>query len=155
MRLRALLAALALGSGLAGGIALAPAPALAQDGRVLPSDPQDFQCFVLMQQRRAQLANSAQMPPEQRAEILNNLTIISAFYAGRLSHYSSAEAVAQFRQAAGLINGSDRQQLDRFANTCANFYLSVMEVLGNTNGQANSSQQEATQTGAPQQESER
>ena len=110
---------------------------------MLPSDPQDFQCFVLLQQRRAQLANGSQMRPEQRAEIINNLTIISAFYAGRLSHYSSDEAVAQFREAAGLIAGSDRQQLDRFANTCANFYLSVMEVLGNTNMQTNSPQQES------------
>ncbi|WP_338244989.1 hypothetical protein [Aurantiacibacter hainanensis] len=149
MPTRARLAALALAAGLAGGISLAPAPALAQSARVLPSDPQDFQCFVLMQQRRGQLANAASMTPEQRSEILNNLTIISAFYAGRLSHYSSAEAVAQFRQAAGLIASSNRQQLDRFANTCANFYLSVMEVLGNTNLQANAPQQAAPQTGVP------
>lgn len=147
---RCALSLLAIASlGLAGVSTLAPAPAFAQQG-VLPSDPQDFQCFVLMQQRRAQLANTATLPPEQRVDIINNLTIISAFYAGRLSHYSSAEAVAQFRMAAGLIANSSRQQLDSFANTCANFYLSVMEVLANTNLQANAPQQ-SPPVGVPQQ----
>ena len=148
---RRVLASLAVASlGLAGVSTLAPAPALAQQQGVLPSNPQDFQCFVLMQQRRSQLATTATLPPEQRVDIMNNLTIISAFYAGRLSHYSSAEAVAQFRMAAGLIANSNRQQLDNFANTCANFYLSVMEVLGNTNLQANAPQQTPPQTGVPQ-----
>ena len=149
--MRATLAALAFGLGLAGATSLGPAPALAQDGRVLPGDSQDFQCFVLMQQRRTQLATVASMPAEQRVDILNNLTIISAFYAGRLSHYSSAEAVAQFRAAAGLIADANAQQRDAFANTCASFYLSVMEVLGNTNAQANAPQQPAPQTGVPEQ----
>ncbi len=147
MRMRATLAALALGAGLA----TVPAPALAQDAGVLPADPQDFQCFVLMQQRRTELSNLTSMPADQRVDILNNLTIISAFYAGRLSHYSSAEAVSQFRSAVGLIANSNRQQLDSFASTCANFYLNVMEVLGNTNAQANMPQQPAPQTGVPQQ----
>ncbi len=137
MRLRASFAALALGAGLA----TVPAPALAQNNQVLASNPQDFQCFVLMQQRRAQVAGAANLTPEQRVDILNNLTIISAFYAGRLSHYSSEEAVTQFRSAASLIANANRQQRDNFANTCANFYLSVMEVLGNTNAQANAPQQ--------------
>jgi len=150
MRMRALATTLALGAGLALSPVPAPTPAFAQQATVLPSNPQDFQCFVLMQQRRAELVNAANMPPEQRVDILNNLTIISAFYAGRLSHYSSAEAVAQFRMAADLIANSNRQQLDNFANTCANFYLSVMEVLGNTNQQANS-QQNTPQLGVPQQ----
>ena len=150
IRLRVLFAALALGAGLAN----VPAPALAQQG-VLPANPQDFQFFVLMRQRRTQLAPVATMPPEQRVDIMNNLTIISAFYAGRLSHYSSAEAMAQFRVAANLIANSNQQQLDNFANTCANFYLSVMEVLGNTNLQANMPQQPAPQTGVPQQPSQR
>ncbi len=150
MRLRALATTLALGAGLALSPVPAPTPALAQQG-TLPANPQDFQCFVLMQQRRTELLNTASMPPEQRVDILNNLTIISAFYAGRLSHYSSAEAVGQFRAASTLIANSNRQQLDNFANTCANFYLSVMEVLGNTNVQANATRQNTPQTGIPQQ----
>ncbi|MGB3796351.1 MAG: hypothetical protein WA957_08605 [Alteraurantiacibacter sp.] len=147
MRLRAFAAALALGAGLAN----VPAPALAQNAGVLPADPLDFQCFTLMQQRRTQLANAANMPADQRVDIMNNLTIISAFYAGRISHYASNEAVAQFRSATQLIGNSNRQQLDIFANTCANFYLSVMEVLGNTSVQANAPQQPAPQPRAPQQ----
>ncbi|MWV27970.1 hypothetical protein [Aurantiacibacter rhizosphaerae] len=147
MRMRATLAALALGAGLAN----VPAPALAQSAAFLPAEPQDFQCFTLMQQRRTQVANAPSLTAEQRVEILNNLTIISAFYAGRLSHYSSAEAGSQFRAAATLIGNSNRQQLDAFANTCANFYLSVMELLGNTSIQATNPQQRAPQTGAPQQ----
>ena len=147
MRMRATFAALALGAGLAN----VPAPALAQNAGVLPADPQDFQCFVLMQQRRTELAGNNSVPPEQRVDIMNNLTIISAFYAGRLSHYSTADAIPQFRSAAMLIRNSNRQQLDTFANTCASFYLSVMEVLGNTGTQANAPQQPAPQTGVPQQ----
>lgn len=147
MRMRATFAALALGAGLAN----VPAPALAQNAGVLPADPQDFQCFVLMQQRRAELANNNSMSADQRVDIMNNLTIISAFYAGRLSHYSTAEAVPQFRSGAALIRNSNRQQLDTFANTCANFYLSVMDVLGNTSVQANAPQQPTPQTGVPQQ----
>ncbi|MFB0611467.1 hypothetical protein [Aurantiacibacter poecillastricola] len=148
MRLRALVSMLALGAGLA----IAPPPALSQQGRVLPADPQDFQCFVLMQQRRAVLSRNNSIPPQQRADILNNLTIISAFYAGRLSHYSSAEAVSQFRSAAAIISGSTDEQLDTFANDCASFYLSVMDVLGNTSQQANSPQQQPPQTGVPQEQ---
>ncbi|GAA5057915.1 hypothetical protein GCM10023208_23890 [Erythrobacter westpacificensis] len=150
MRLRALASTLALGAGLAISSVPASTPALAQQQGTLPADPQDFQCFVLMQQRRTELLNTASLPPEQRVDILNNLTIISAFYAGRLSHYSSAEAVSQFRSAANLIASSNRQQLDTFANTCANFYLSVMQVLGNTSQQANAPQ-DTPQTGVPQQ----
>ncbi len=151
MRLRATIAALALGAGLAS----APAPALAQNPGYLPAVPQDFQCFVLMQQRRTQLAGANNLSPEQRVEIMNNLTIISAFYAGRLSHYSSAEAVSQMRAATELVNSSNRRQLDAFANTCASFYLSVMEVLGTTSAQANAPQQPAPQTGAPSQDQQR
>lgn len=149
MRVRALATTLALGAGLAISPVPAPTPAHAQQGQVLAADPQDFQCFVLMQRRRAELSATSTMAPDQRVDILNNLTIISAFYAGRLSHYSSAEAVAQFRLASSLIANSNRLQLDNFANTCANFYLSVMEVLATTNTQANAPQQPAPQTGVP------
>ncbi|WAT18403.1 hypothetical protein OZN62_02150 [Aurantiacibacter sp. MUD11] len=148
--LRSTLASLAaLSMGLAGVSTLAPAPAAAQQAGVLPSDPQDFQCFVLMQQRRSLLMANTTLPAAQRVDILNNLTIISAFYAGRISHYSSADAVAQFRSAQQAINGASPAQLDEFANVCANFYLSVMQILDNTSRQANTVQQ-VPQTGIPQ-----
>ncbi len=131
------------------GLAAAPAPTLAQAGQgVLPSNPQDFQCFVLMQQRRTLLTADTSLPAAQRVDILNNLTIIAAFYAGRISHYSSAEAVSQFQSANAALRGASPAQLDNFANTCANFYLSVMQILANTDAQANTVQQ-APQTGIP------
>ncbi|MCB2065065.1 MAG: hypothetical protein KDE15_00325 [Erythrobacter sp.] len=144
---RALFSLAALGLGLAS----VPAPVLAQQGGVLPSDPQDFQCFVLMQQRRALLTADRTLPPAQRADILNNLTIIAAFYAGRISHYSSAEAVFQFQSASAAVRGASPAQLDTFANTCANFYISVMQILTDTEQQANT-QQQVPQTGIPQQQ---
>lgn len=145
---RALCSLAALGMGLAGVTTLAPAPALAQQSGVLPSDPQDFQCFVLMQQRRTLLTADRTLQPAQRADILNNLTIIAAFYAGRISHYSSAEAVFQFQSANAAIRGASPVQLDTFANTCANFYISVMQLLTDTDAQANT-QQQVPQTGIP------
>lgn len=151
---RALLSLAALGMGLAGVSTLAPAPALAQQGGVLPSDPQDFQCFVLMQQRRTLLTADRTLPAQQRVDILNNLTIIAAFYAGRISHYSSAEAVAQFQSANAAIHGASPAQLDTFANTCANFYISVMQILTDTDVQANTPQQ-VPQTGIPPQPGQR
>lgn len=136
---RAILSLAAMGLGLAG--MSVPAPALAQQGAVLPADPQDFQCFVLLQQRRAAFMTNQQMPIEQRAQFVDNLTIISAFYAGRISHYSSAEAVPQFRSATAEIASATPEQRDAFANVCANFYVSVMNVLTTTGEQAATQQQ--------------
>lgn len=128
--MRALLALLAA-TGL--GLAVPSAPAHAQRGGVLPSDPQDFQCFVLLQERRAAFIASPTMDPTQKAEFVNNLTIISAFYAGRMSHYSSAEMVANFASANREVANATPQQRDAFANICANFYFQVMNVLVSTN----------------------
>ena len=122
-------AALSWGAVLAMGASLASAPASAQ---VLPADPQDFQCYTLMQDRRAALLQNRTLPPTQRADIYNNLTIISAFYAGRISHYSSAEAVGQFQSARAELDGATPEQRDAFANICANFYVSVTDLLGST-----------------------
>ena len=137
---RAFIALACTAMGLAGTVL--PVPALAQQqARVLPSDPQDFQCFVLMQQRRDAFIANQQLSVEQRTEFVNNLTIISAFYAGRISHYSSAEAVNQFQSATLEVNAATPEQRDAFANVCANFYLSVMNVLTATRQQAATPQQ--------------
>lgn len=148
---RALASIAALGLGLTA--VSAPIPALAQVSQgVLPSNPQDFQCFVLMQQRRGLLSVNTTLPAQQRVDIMNNLTIISAFYAGRISHYSSADAVFQFQSAQAALGGASPAQLDEFANTCANFYLSVMNVLDSTAQQAAAARQQTPpQTGVPQQ----
>ncbi len=103
---------------------------------MLPADPQDFQCFVLLQQRRTAFLANQQITPEQRAEVVNNLTIISAYYAGRISHYSTAEAVPQYRSANAAVAAATPEQQDEFANICANAYLNVMNVLANTGEQA-------------------
>ena len=127
---------MAMTLGLAAAIGALPAPFLsssanAQSG-VLPSDPQDFQCFVLLQQRRKAFVESPTLDPVRRAEFVNNLTIISAFYAGRISHYSSAEMVASFDSAIQEVAAASPQQRDGFANICANFYFRVMNVLSAT-----------------------
>ncbi|MGB3167092.1 MAG: hypothetical protein WBA68_10000, partial [Alteraurantiacibacter sp.] len=113
-----------------------PQAAAAQQARVLPSDPQDFQCFVLLQERRDAFVANQSLDATRRAEFVNNLTIISGFYAGRISHYSSAEAVAQFQFARSELSAATPQQRDAFANVCTNFYLSVMNVLIATRQQA-------------------
>lgn len=125
------------GLGLAGITlsALSPTEAYAQQAQVLPSDPQDFQCFVLLQQRREAFLANQQIPVEQRAEFVDNLTIISAFYAGRISHYSAAEAVGQFQSAVTEVNAATPEQRDAFANICSNFYVSVVNVLNTTRQQ--------------------
>ena len=132
------IAAMALGLA---GMTVPASAAVAQQAQVLPSDPQDFQCFVLLQQRRDAFIANQQITPEQRAEFVNNLTIISAFYAGRISHYSSAEAVSQFQSATAEVNAATPEQRDAFANICANFYLAVMNVLTATRQQAATPQQ--------------
>ncbi|RJY08518.1 hypothetical protein D6201_03320 [Aurantiacibacter aquimixticola] len=133
-------AATALASGLA-SIA-APAPiAAAQQTRILPADPQDFQCYVLLQQRRSAFLANATLPTEQRAEFVNNLTIISAFYAGRISHYSSAEAVSQFQSARTELDAASAEQRDAFANVCTSFYVSVANLLSATSEQVPSPRQ--------------
>lgn len=96
---------------------------------MLPADPQDFQCFVLLQQRRAAVLANPQLETVRKAELVNNLTIISAFYAGRISHYSSGEAVGSFASATTEVTGATPQQRDAFANICTDFYLRVMDVL--------------------------
>jgi hypothetical protein len=116
------------------GLAFVPAPSFAQasgvqGSGVLAADPQDFQCFVLLQQRREAFIASPQLDITRKAELVNNLTIISAFYAGRMSHYSSGEAIASFTAAATEVNGATPQQRDAFANICTDFYLRVMDVL--------------------------
>ena len=111
------------------GLASVPAPSFAQASGVLPADPQDFQCFVLLQQRREAFIANPQIDVARKAELVNNLTIISAFYAGRMSHYSSGEAIASFTAAAAEVNGATTQQRDGFANICTDFYLRVMDVL--------------------------
>ncbi|QZH74856.1 MAG: hypothetical protein JY451_14590 [Erythrobacter sp.] len=134
----------ALGTGLAGIAAPVPflsATAQAQQAPppaqgVLPADPQDFQCFVMLQQRRNTFLANQQMDAAARAEVVNNLTIISAYYAGRISHYSSAEAIAQYRSANAAVAAATPEQQDEFANVCANFYLTVMNVLATTGEQA-------------------
>ncbi len=111
------------------GLASVPAPSFAQASGVLPADPQDFQCFVLLQQRREAFIATPQLDVTRKAELVNNLTIISAFYAGRMSHYSSGEAIASFTAATAEVNGATTQQRDGFANICTDFYLRVMDVL--------------------------
>ena len=56
--------------------------------------------------------------------------------------------MSQFQSANAAIRGASPAQLDNFANTCANFYLSVMQILANTDAQANTVQQ-TPQTGVP------
>ena len=116
------------------GLASVPAPSFAQPTAVqgsgfLPADPQDFQCFVLLQQRRAAFIANPQLDAVRKAELVNNLTIISAFYAGRISHYSSGEAVGNFASATTEVTDATAAQRDAFANTCTDFYLRVMDVL--------------------------
>jgi len=111
------------------GLASVPAPGLAQGSGVLPADPQDFQCFVLLQQRRSAIIANPQLDAERKGELVNNLTIISAFYAGRISHYPSTDAGGNFAAATSEVNGASAEQRDGFANICANFYLQVMDVL--------------------------
>jgi len=111
------------------GLASVPAPSFAQGSGVLPADSQDFQCFVLLQQRRSAFVANPQLDAVRKAELVNNLTIISAFYAGRISHYSSGEAVGSFAAATAEVNAATPQQRDGFANICTDFYLRVMDVL--------------------------
>ena|GEM_PF-1538345 len=121
------------------GLASVPAPSFAQGATiqstgaqgsgVLPADPQDFQCFVLLQQRRAAFIATPQLDAVRKAELVNNLTIISAFYAGRISHYSSGDAVGNFTAATTEVTGATPAQRDAFANICTDFYLRVIDVL--------------------------
>jgi len=124
------------------GLASVPAPSLAQQSGILPSDPQDFQCFVLLQQRRAVFLANQQLPVDQKAGFVNNLTIISAFYAGRISHYSSTEAVSSFAAANTEVNAASPEQRDAFANICANFYFRVMDLLVTSSQQTSPASQE-------------
>ena len=116
-----------IGCGLA--MCATSSPASAQQARVLPSDPQDFQCFTLMQDRRDAFLANRSLDEARRAEFVNNLTIISGFYAGRLSHYSAADAQTQFQSARSELDAATPQQRDAFANICTDFYLSVMTAL--------------------------
>ena len=111
-------------------------PAPASPSNVLPADTRDFECFVLLQQRRSDLVAATDISPDQRATLVNNLTIISAYYAGRISHYPGDQATAQFSAGRARIEGASLEQRGAAASSCADFYLSVMEVLDTRGGEA-------------------
>ena len=133
------------------GSAAMPAPLLAQSSSaqaylaqpvpaapatVLPAEARDFECFVLMQQRRAEIAGATGMSAEQRATLVNNMTIISAYYAGRISHYPGDEATAQFSAAFDRIEQATPEQRGSAATACADFYLSVIQLIDTRGGEA-------------------
>lgn len=116
-------------SGLVSG--LLPTPASAQTApTTLPTNVDDYRCFVLIQDRqKAYLANTA-IDEVERVQVVNNLIIIAAFFAGRMTHYSTDSAEQTFERVRGELAAMTPAQRTEQGNRCANFYLSVIELLG-------------------------
>ena len=126
---RSLLSSLAaIGMVAAGAGILAPAALSAQSSAPV-AEARDFECFVLLQQRREGISANAQLAPEQRAQIVNNLTIISAFYAGIISRAPYHAVMANLAAARANVAGGSAEQRDAFAAQCTNRYLSMLDAL--------------------------
>ena len=121
--LRPLLAAITLG--LAGAGLLAPAPLAAQAA----AETRDYECFVLLQERRSGFAANTGMDPAQRAEILNNLTIISAYYAGIISRHPYHQVMTSLAAAQRQLAAATSEQRDLFATQCTNRYIAMLNSL--------------------------
>lgn len=124
----------AAGLGLAGAALVASAPLSAQT--TAASASRDFECFVLLQDRRTGISANAQLDAAQRAQIVNNLTIISAFYAGILSRLPYGDVLAGLAQARRDISAANAEQRDAFAAQCTNRYLTTLNSLTATAQQA-------------------
>ena len=114
------------------GLASVPAPIHAQGQAAANANANafDFQCFTLLRQRRAAMLADTQMQPAQRAEVVNNLTIIGGYYAGRLSMIASGDVVTGLAAARTALDSSTLEQRDMLATQCANTYLALIDVLG-------------------------
>ena len=121
--LRLVFAAMTLG--LAGAGLLAPAPLSAQDA----VEARDYECFVLLQERRNGIAANASLDPAQRAQIINNLTIISTYYAGIISRHPYNQVISNLASARQQIAAATPEQRDAFATQCTNRYLAMLEAL--------------------------
>jgi len=121
--LRLVLAAITLG--LAGAGLLAPAPLIARDA----AEQRDFECFVLLQDRRNGISANASLDPAQRTQIVNNLTIISAYYAGIISRAPYHQVMANLVLARQQLANATSEQRDVFAAQCTNRYLTMLNTL--------------------------
>lgn len=132
----------ALSLAIAAGLAVMPAPlaARAKHSRnagarhTLPANPSDFFCFVLLQKQIDGYPGGGKTASDQ--EIVNNLKIVSAFYAGRMTHYPAADAQRNFTVAYKDLKAAKADQLPARVTKCTNFYLQVMAYLGQTTSQA-------------------
>ncbi len=117
----------------------APFPHLAQaqsgdaqaatSSRTLPAVLSDFRCYALLTERRDAFMASSEDLSVQQVEVINNLTIIAAFFAGRITHYSNDEAQPMFDTARAQIAAASAEQRDRLAQACTNGYLGVINYL--------------------------
>lgn len=121
--LRLALAAITLG--LAGAGLLAPAPLFAQNA----VEQRDYECFVLLQERRTGINANAGLDPAQRAQIVNNLTIISAYYAGIISRAPYHQVIANLALASEQLGVATAEQRDLFATQCSSRYLTMFNAL--------------------------
>ena len=128
----------------AAGLALiAPAPLAAQQQQaqqpaqaqqqarppIIPMNVRDVRCYTLLRQRQANVLATEGIDQALRAQVVNNLVIVAAFYAGRLTHYPTEQAQAAFAQAQSDLAAATPDQREAFAGQCANFYLGVVEAL--------------------------
>ena len=119
------------------GLAATPAPfaAQAQGQRqpavpnILPMNIADVRCHVLLRQRLDAYVADNRVATEERVKVVNNLIIISAFYAGRLSLYPADDAVDAYARARRDIARITSEQRDRVAQECASFYRNVTGSL--------------------------
>ncbi len=112
---------------------LAPAPLAAQD----TAEPRDYECFVLLQDRRTGISANASLDPAQRELIVNNLTIISAYYAGIISRAPYHQVLANLAIARQQLAAATAEQRDVFAGQCTNRYLTMLNSLTANSTQAN------------------
>ncbi len=128
--LRPVFAAMTLG--LAGAGFLAPAPLSAQSVVQL----RDYECVVLLQERRGGIGTNASLDPAQRAQIVNNLTIISAYYAGIVSRHPHDQVVDNLALARQQIASATPEHRDLLATLCTDRYLVTLEALSTHSAQA-------------------
>ena len=123
-----LLCLAAIGLGVAGAAMIAPAP-LSADIATPAVDTRDFECFVLLQERRTGIAANLQLDAAQRAQIVNNLTIISAYYVGLMSRHPYDTVMTSLATAKRNIDAASAEQRDVFAGVCTNRYLTMVTAI--------------------------
>lgn len=121
------------------GLAAMPAPFLfpnpaqaqaAQASDTLPTNLNDYRCFVLIQDRQQAYMSNAEIDEIELVQVVNNLIIIAAFYAGRMTHYSTVGAEENFATVRAELADMSPEARTETGNNCATFYLSVIELLG-------------------------